>query len=152
MCSECFLFMATMIFFSTYLNVCWTDNITAQYLFSYRLDAVLKPSWAIIFTNAVNIVNSNLGNKLKWNQPNSYIFIQENSFENIVWKIADILSRPQCADKQRQSRNNYLKKKLEIGFGWNFDRNEFLKKYWQMCAWTCFCSYWPFIVSINVIL
>ena len=27
---------------------------------------------------------------------NSYIFIQENPFENVVWKIAAIMSRPQC--------------------------------------------------------
>ena len=87
--------------FSTSLNVCWADNITTEYLVSYRLDAVLTTTWAIIFTNAGSIVNSNLGNKLQWNQQNSYIFIKENSFENIVWKIADILSRPQCVDKQR---------------------------------------------------
>ena len=87
--------------FSTSLNVCWADNITTEYLVSYRLDAVLTTTWAIIFTNAGSIVNSNLGNKLQWNQQDSYIFIKENSFENIVWKIADILSRPQCVDKQR---------------------------------------------------
>ena len=43
-----------------------------------------------------NIVNSNLRNthqrNLKWN---SYIFIEENAFENVVWKMAAILSRPQ---------------------------------------------------------
>ena len=27
---------------------------------------------------------------------NSYIFIHENAFENFVWKMAVILSRPQC--------------------------------------------------------
>ena len=27
---------------------------------------------------------------------NSYIFIQENPFENVVWKMSAILSRPQC--------------------------------------------------------
>ena len=31
---------------------------------------------------------------MKFNR-NSYIFIQENSFENVVWKMASILSRPQ---------------------------------------------------------
>ena len=29
---------------------------------------------------------------------NSYIFIQENPFENVVWKMAAILSRPQCVN------------------------------------------------------
>ena len=27
-----------------------------------------------------------------------YIFIQENAFENVVWKMAAILSRPQCVN------------------------------------------------------
>ena len=43
-----------------------------------------------------NIVNSNLRNKLPWNlERNSFIFIQENAFENVVWKMAAILSWPQ---------------------------------------------------------
>ena len=32
---------------------------------------------------------------------NSYIFIQENPFENVVWKMAAILSRPQCVKASR---------------------------------------------------
>ena len=44
-----------------------------------------------------NIVNWTLGNKFQWNlNKNSNIFIQENAFENVVWKMAAILSRPQC--------------------------------------------------------
>ena len=45
-----------------------------------------------------NIVNSNLRNKLQWNhQLNSYIFNQENVFENIVWKMAaNFVSAPIC--------------------------------------------------------
>ena len=36
-------------------------------------------------------------NKLQWNvNRNSYIFIQENPFENVIWKIAVILSWSQC--------------------------------------------------------
>ena len=38
------------------------------------------------------IVNLTLRNKLQWN---SYIFIHENVLENIFWKMAAILSRPQ---------------------------------------------------------
>ena len=30
---------------------------------------------------------------------NSYIFIHENPFENVVWKMASILSRPQCVNR-----------------------------------------------------
>ena len=52
---------------------------------------------AIIWTNAGIFVNWTLGNKLRWNfNQNSNIFFQENPFENVVWNIAAILSRPQC--------------------------------------------------------
>ena len=38
-----------------------------------------------------NIVNLTLGNKLRWNLHwNQYIFIQENAFENVIWKMAAI--------------------------------------------------------------
>ena len=41
--------------------------------------------------------NLTLRNKLQWNfNRYSNIFIQENPFQNVVWKIAAILSRPQC--------------------------------------------------------
>ena len=43
-----------------------------------------------------NIVNSNLRNKLQWNpRQNSFIFIQENAFENVVCNRASIQSRSQ---------------------------------------------------------
>ena len=46
-----------------------------------------------------NIVYSNFGNKLHWNSmQNSYIFIQENFFENAICKMAAILSWPQCVN------------------------------------------------------
>ena len=46
------------------------------------------------------IVNWALRNKLQWNlNRNSYIFIQENAFENVVCEMASILSRPQCVKK-----------------------------------------------------
>ena len=44
-----------------------------------------------------NIVDSNIGNKFQWNlKRNPYIFIQENTFEYVVWQMAAVLSRPQC--------------------------------------------------------
>ena len=44
-----------------------------------------------------NIVNWTNRNKLQWNfNQNHNIFIQENAFENVVWKTAAILSRLQC--------------------------------------------------------
>ena len=50
---------------------------------------------AIIWTNAGILLIWPL-EKIMWNfNPNSYIFIQENAFENVVWKMAAILSQPQ---------------------------------------------------------
>ena len=47
-----------------------------------------------------NIVNWTLRNKLQWNlNRNSYIFIQENAFENVVWKMVVILCQPQCVNR-----------------------------------------------------
>ena len=44
-----------------------------------------------------NIVDWTPRNILQWNvNRNSYIFIQVNPFENVVGKMAAILSRPQC--------------------------------------------------------
>ena len=49
-------------------------------------------------------------NKLQWNlNRNSYIFIQENAFENVVWKRAGILFRPQYHNESQtmwQSRSD----------------------------------------------
>ena len=43
-----------------------------------------------------NIVNWTLRNKLQWNfNLNLIIFIQENAFQNVVWYMTAILSRPQ---------------------------------------------------------
>ena len=44
-----------------------------------------------------NIVKWTLRNKLQWNlNRNTHIIIQENALENIVWKMAAILSWSQC--------------------------------------------------------
>ena len=52
---------------------------------------------AIIWTNAgILLINFNR---------NSYIFTQENPFENVVWKMAAILSRPQCVKAFRPDDN-----------------------------------------------
>ena len=47
-----------------------------------------------------DIVDWNPRNKLQWNfNCNSYIFIQENPFENVVCKMASILPRPQWINR-----------------------------------------------------
>ena len=44
-----------------------------------------------------NIVNWTLGDNLRWNLNwNIYIFIQENVFGNVIWKMVAIFSEPQC--------------------------------------------------------
>ena len=51
---------------------------------------------AITWTNA-GILLIGLRNKLQWTfNRNSYIFMQENAFEMVVYEIAAILSRSQC--------------------------------------------------------
>ena len=45
------------------------------------------------------IVNWSFRNKFQWHfNRNSYIFLHENAFENVVWKMAAILSPPQCVN------------------------------------------------------
>ena len=57
-----------------------------------------------------DIVNWNLRNKFQWNlERNSYIFIQENAFENVVCKMAVILSRPQCDKHLKLFLTSYMK-------------------------------------------
>ena len=60
-----------------------------------------------------NIVNWTLRNKLQWNlNRNSNIFIQENASENVIWKMAAMLSRPQCVKSLDPGR----KKKQQVNF------------------------------------
>ena len=60
-----------------------------------------------------DIVNWTLGNKLQWNlNRNLNVFIQENVFEIVVWKMAAILSRPQWVNSQRTLHSLLLQGKL----------------------------------------
>ena len=50
---------------------------------------------AIIWNNAGILLNGPLEKQLQWDfNWNSYIFIQENAFVYVVWKMSAILSRP----------------------------------------------------------
>ena len=72
----------------------WTN---INYWFRQWLVAWPAPSHYL--NQCWNIVNWTLRNKFQWNlKQNSYIFIQENALENVVWKIAAILSLPQCVN------------------------------------------------------
>ena len=64
-------------------------------------DYGLSPGWcqAIIWTNAEILLIGPLGTNFSENEIEIYtFFIQENTFENVVWKMAAILSRPQCVN------------------------------------------------------
>ena len=75
---------------------------------------------AIIWTNAGILLIRTLRNKVQWNvKQNSYIFIQENIFENDVCGMAAILSRPQCVNHwillkfcTKLNTHNVMEKKL----------------------------------------
>ena len=63
--------------------------------FRYWLVAWSVPSHYL--NQCWNIVNWTLSNKFQWNcYRNSNIFSQENAFENVLWKMAAIMPRPQC--------------------------------------------------------
>ena len=66
-------------------------------------DLSLDRRQAIIWTKCWNIVNWTLRNKRQWFffYRNWYIFIQENVFKNVVWKMTAILSRPQSVKKMK---------------------------------------------------
>ena len=69
-----------------------------QHWLRYWLVACLAPSHYL--NQCWNIVNWTLRNKLQWSpNQNSKIFIQENAFVNVVWKMAAILSRPQYVSR-----------------------------------------------------
>ena len=67
----------------------------------FRMDVVTYPCSVSFSTKPLSqpilcIVNWTVRNKHKWNfNQNRTIFIQENAFENIVCKLAAILSQPQ---------------------------------------------------------
>ena len=65
---------------------------------------------AIIWTSAGILLIGPLGTNFnEFFYRNSYIFIQENPFENVVWKMASILCRPQCVKSvsSKYDRSSY---------------------------------------------
>ena len=64
------------------------------------LDNGLSEHWLASghYLNQCWSIEGTPGNKLQGNfNQNSYIFINENPFENVIWKMA-ILSQPQCVN------------------------------------------------------
>ena len=60
---------------------------------------------AIIWTNARILLIGLLGTDLSEINRNSNIFVQENPFENVVWKKAAVFSRPQCENYIYENSN-----------------------------------------------
>ena len=80
-----------------------------------------------------NIVNFNIKNKLQWNlQQNSYIFIKENAFENVVCRMVVILFRSQCIIPFDPDNGIFM----SVGVCW------FLIQQSQQQPWYCLCRDW----------
>ena len=80
-------------------------------------------------------------NKLQWNfNRNSKIFIQENTFENIVWKKTTILSRPLCV------KTTPMKQSTTQPYA-------YFKSLWpyqdDVIKWKLFLRYRPFVRGIH---
>ena len=78
----------------------WVTHICVSNLTIIGLDNGLSPvrRQAIIWTSdwilLIGLLRTNFCKNVN---RNAYIFIQENAFEYVVWKMATILPRPQCA-------------------------------------------------------
>ena len=70
-----------------------------NYQFWFRLWLIAWSAPSHYLNKCRNIVKSNLRNKRQWNRKrNSYIFIPENAFENVVCDMRTILFRPRLVD------------------------------------------------------
>ena len=100
----------------------------------------------IIWTNAGILLIEPLGTKFNrnWN-----IFIQENGFGNVVWKMLVILSRPQCVDMKHEWKLLATIGSLEVcaWFCWTFLRCGYI--HYDVIKWTFFPRYWPFVRRIH---
>ena len=78
----------------------WVTYICMGNLTIIASDDGLSPGQRQANISTNDVINSNLCNKLQWNlKQNSNIFTQEIAFENVVWKMAAILPRPQCVKR-----------------------------------------------------
>ena len=71
----------------------WTGSPLLQIMTCCLFSA--KP----LYNQCCLVLNSKLRNKLQWHfNQNSYIFLQENVFENVICKMEVILSQHQCVN------------------------------------------------------
>ena len=99
-----------------WLNIHWSRvmHIYASNLTNIGSDNGLSPGrrqaiiWSRDRSNCWDIVNRTPRNKLQWNlNPNPNIFIEENTFDNVVCEIPAILCRPQCVNKLTLRQNGH---------------------------------------------
>ena len=82
-------FNSTLIYLGRVTHICFSKLTTIG------SDNGLLPSYYM--NQCWKIVNWTLRNKLQWNlNQNSYIFIQENAFENFVWQMVAISNNSMC--------------------------------------------------------
>ena len=73
----------------------WDETPLLRHWFRQWLVAWPAPRHYLNLNQCWNIVNWTLRNKLLWRLNwNSYIFMQENAFENVVWKMAACCTDP----------------------------------------------------------
>ena len=108
-----------------------------------------RPGASHYLNQCWNIVNLAIWNKLQWNlKRNWYIFIQENAFENVVRKLAAILSPPQCI---KYLVSNRVKKIIQFYlsytpyFLWKAKHEGFCI---TVYCFTITCFYWPTLDNI----
>ena len=95
---------------------CWVMHICVSKLIIIRSDNGLSPGrhQAIIWTNAGILLIGPLGTKPQWNlNRNLCTFIRENAFENVVCKMATILSRHQYVNSSYQWRRHDFRKSTQ---------------------------------------
>ena len=80
----------------------WVMHIYVGKLTIISSDNGLSPGWRQNLNQCWNIVDWILKNKLQWNLNwNSNIFIEENTFENVICEMLSISSRPECVNTLR---------------------------------------------------
>ena len=85
------------IYYSILIHWGRVTHICGSKLTTTGSDNGLSPSRYL--NQCWNIVNWTLKNKLQWNLNRKFIYFhEENAFTIVVWKMAAILSRPQCVN------------------------------------------------------
>ena len=106
--------------------------LSTNFLSLFRLQCVLNSLAPSQYPNQCwSIVNWDLGHKHQCNlNRNSWIFIQENAFENGVWKMASILFHPQCVNSIKYTFTSIHKISLQKS---DIKKNKKQKKQSNIC-------------------